>query len=104
MCVPSHPLPRLITQDPEHKPEIRNRFRGTMMSNLTRREWNKLMLGTLAGSVATNALPTENLLSAPEINSTINSVTICAQKYSFCDPPPCKTNERPTTVGVGAVE
>ena len=51
------------------------------MSNLNRREWNKLMLG----SVATTVLPLENLFAAARPNSKFAGVQIGAQSYSFRD-------------------
>jgi sugar phosphate isomerase/epimerase len=52
----------------------------TSMSDLTRREWNKLALG----SVAAAALPVESLAFA-QPNSKIKGVQIGAQSYSFRD-------------------
>lgn len=51
------------------------------MSELTRREWNKLMLGSLAAT----ALPSANLLAAAKPNSKFMGVQIGAQSYSFRD-------------------
>ncbi len=51
------------------------------MSKLTRRKWNKLMLGGLV----TTALPLENLLAAAKPNSKFMGVQIGAQSYSFRD-------------------
>ena len=51
------------------------------MSNLTRRDWNKLLLGSLA----TVALPSKNLLAAAKPNSKFMGVQIGAQSYSFRD-------------------
>lgn len=51
------------------------------MSNFTRREWNQLMLGSLAAT----ALPLENLLAAAKPNSKFMGVQIGAQSYSFRD-------------------
>ncbi len=51
------------------------------MSKLTRREWHKLMLGSLAAT----ALPGGNLLAAAKPNSKFMGVQIGAQSYSFRD-------------------
>lgn len=50
------------------------------MSDLTRREWSKLALGSLAAA----ALPSLSL-AAPELNSKIKGVQLGAQSYSFRD-------------------
>ncbi len=49
--------------------------------NISRRDWNKMMLGGLAASV----LPLENLLAAAKPNSKFMGVQIGAQSYSFRD-------------------
>ena len=51
------------------------------MGNLNRREWNKLMLGSVAATV----LPLENLVAAAKPNSKFAGVQIGAQSYSFRD-------------------
>lgn len=51
------------------------------MSEMTRRDWNKLMLGSLAAT----ALPSANLLAAAKPNSKFMGVQIGAQSYSFRD-------------------
>ena len=51
------------------------------MSNFTRREWSKLLLGSLAAT----ALPLENILAAAKPNSKFMGVQIGAQSYSFRD-------------------
>ncbi len=51
------------------------------MSNFTRREWNQMMLGSLAATV----LPSANLLAAAKPNSKFMGVQIGAQSYSFRD-------------------
>ena len=51
------------------------------MGNLNRREWNKLMLGSVAATV----LPLENLVTAAKPNSKFAGVQIGAQSYSFRD-------------------
>ena len=74
------------------------------MSKLTRRECNKLMLGTFAGSCAAALLPFNERLSAPKINSTINGVLIGAQSYSFRDRPLDKAIEGYAEVGLSSSE
>lgn len=51
------------------------------MSHLNRREWNKLMLGSLAAAT----LPRAELLAAAKPNSKFMGVQIGAQSYSFRD-------------------
>lgn len=51
------------------------------MSHLNRREWNKLMLGSLAAAT----LPSAELLAAAKPNSKFLGVQIGAQSYSFRD-------------------
>ncbi len=51
------------------------------MMKLNRREWNKLMLGSLAAA----ALPVENIFAAAKPNSKFAGVQIGAQSYSFRD-------------------
>ena len=51
------------------------------MSNFTRREWSKSLLGSLAAT----ALPLENILAAAKPNSKFMGVQIGAQSYSFRD-------------------
>lgn len=51
------------------------------MSNFTRRDWNKLLLGSLAAV----ALPGKNPLAAAKPNSKFMGVQIGAQSYSFRD-------------------
>jgi sugar phosphate isomerase/epimerase len=51
------------------------------MSNFTRRDWNKLFLGSLAAV----ALPGKNPLAADKPNSKFMGVQIGAQSYSFRD-------------------
>ena len=51
------------------------------MTKLNRREWNKLMLGSLAAT----ALPVENIFAAAKPNSKFAGVQIGAQSYSFRD-------------------
>ena len=51
------------------------------MGNLNRREWNKLMLGSVTATV----LPLENLFAAARPNSKFAGVQIGAQSYSFRD-------------------
>ena len=51
------------------------------MTKLNRREWNKLMLGSLAAT----ALPVGNIFAAAKPNSKFAGVQIGAQSYSFRD-------------------
>lgn len=51
------------------------------MSNLTRRDWNKLLFGGLTAT----ALPSANLFAAAKPNSKFMGVQIGAQSYSFRD-------------------
>jgi len=53
------------------------------MSDLTRREWNKLALGSLTAA----ALPFEALAAADRPDSKIKGVQLGAQSYSFRDRP-----------------
>src|SRR5690242_7060111 len=62
------------------KPGLRTFSLGEIMSDLTRREWNKLALGGLAAA----ALPIE-LAAADKPNSKIKGVQLGAQSYSFRD-------------------
>lgn len=74
------------------------------MSHLTRREWNKLMLGALSGGIAVLARQPESALAAPKINSTFKGVLIGAQSYSFRDRPLDKALEAYVAVGLSSAE
>jgi len=56
------------------------------MSDLTRREWNKLALGSIAAAGAVAGLPA-GIFAAAKPNSKIKGVQLGAQSYSFRDRP-----------------
>jgi sugar phosphate isomerase/epimerase len=57
------------------------------MSELSRREWNKLALGALTGGIISGGLPTGSLFAADKPNSKFNGVQVGTQSYSFRDRP-----------------
>ncbi len=70
------------------------------MAQFTRREWNKLVLA----SVAMPVLPLTATSKTEKINSTVKGVLIGAQSYSFRDRPTDKLVEGMVAVGLGSCE
>ncbi len=70
------------------------------MADLTRRTWNKLMLGSLAAT----ALPAPWLMGADKPNSVIKGVQIGVQSYSFRDRPLDRAIEGMVEVGLSSCE
>src|SRR5919109_1238555 len=72
------------------------------MSNLTRREWHRLVLGGLAAGVFPRRA--DAAASAGRIDSNVKGVQLGSQSYSFRDRPLDGVIDGMVAVGLGEVE